>query len=240
MSAQLAAAMMAGSTSNAKGAHAMEPKEILETTRRLIREHANGDPDKWWYANRFVFARLNLDERKTKSAIKQKLLKARAGCRGCDQAFDSARNVHLHRLDGDRAYSEVNCALMHRDCHEKLHSGREAVESTSGREPTVTKWSKRYEDKLFTYWWDIAPSPAAALDNLEAVEFAKKDTQERCVVSTDTLRQFLTPERQTSRGAGNWGIKVLKDRPDELAFDPGTASREWRFLPVVWLEDTED
>ena len=26
-----------------------------------------GDPDKWWYANRFVFARLMLDERKTKS-----------------------------------------------------------------------------------------------------------------------------------------------------------------------------
>ena len=218
----------------------MEPKEILETTRRLIREYAGGDLDKWWYANRFVFARLMLDERKTKSAIKQRLLNAGAACHGCGKAFDSVRDVHLHRLDRDRAYSQVNCALMHRSCHEQLHASHEAAESTSGREPTITKWSKRYEDKPFTYWWDIAPPQAAALDNLEAIEFAKKDTQERCVVSTDTLRQFLTPERQTSRGAGNWGIKVLKDRPDELAFEPGTGSRKWRFLPVVWLEDSED
>ena len=218
----------------------MEPKDILDTTRRLILEHAGDDLDKWWYANRFVFARLQLDERKTKSVIKQKLLDAGTACHGCGKTFDSKRNVHLHRLDGDKAYSEANCVLMHGDCHQQLHAGREAAETTSGREPTVTKWSKRYEDKHFTYWWDIAPPQAAGLDSLEAVEFAKKDTRERCIVPTEILKGFLSPERQTSRGAGNWGIKVLNERPDELAFEPGAGSREWEFLPVVWLEDAED
>ena len=47
----------------------MNPEEILAHTRKLISEHADNDPDKWWYANRFVFARLMLDERKTKSGV---------------------------------------------------------------------------------------------------------------------------------------------------------------------------
>jgi len=218
----------------------MEPREILETTRRLILEHAGDDPDKWWYANRFVFARLQLDERKTKSAIKRNLLDAGMPCHGCGKTLDSKRNVHLHRLDGDKAYSEANCVLMHANCHQQLHAAREPAETASGRDPTVTKWSKRYEDKPFTYWWDITPPQAAGLDSLEAVEFAKKDTQERCVVPTEALKPFLSSDRQTSRGVGNWGIRVLEERPDELAFEPGAASREWKFLPVVWLEEAED
>jgi len=44
----------------------MDPQKILEQTRELIGRYANGDDGKWFYANRFVFARLGLDERKTK------------------------------------------------------------------------------------------------------------------------------------------------------------------------------
>ena len=58
----------------------MEPNEILENVRQLIVEHSDGDPDKWWYANRFVFARLMLDERKTKSGVKKRLFAAKAAC----------------------------------------------------------------------------------------------------------------------------------------------------------------
>ncbi len=81
---------------------------------------------------------------------------------------------------------------------------------------------------------------ATDLDSLDAVEFAKKDVVERCVVPVEALRGFLTPERQTTRGQGNWGIKILKDRPDELAFEPGTGGGKWRFLPVVWLCEADD
>lgn len=47
----------------------MKPEEILAHVRQLIQEHASNDPDEWWYANRYVFARLNLDERKTKTDL---------------------------------------------------------------------------------------------------------------------------------------------------------------------------
>ncbi len=218
----------------------MEPKEILEATRRLIQEHAGDDPDKWWYANRFVFVRLQLDERKTKSTIKKELLDSRATCPQCGKPFSSRSNVHLHRIDGDKAYSRGNCVLMHPECHRQCHAEDAVVERTSPRQPTVTKQSKRYDDRDFTYWWDISPVLAAGLADVEAVEFVKKDTGERAVVPTDTLMPFLTAERKTSRSDGNWGIKVLNDRPDELAFEPGAGNRDWKFLPVTWLEEAED
>jgi len=218
----------------------MEPSEILATTRRMIQEHGGGDPDKWWYANRFVFARLMLDERKTKATIKKKLLDAGAACHGCGQDFDSKRDIHLHRLEGGKAYSEANCVLMHAKCHQKHHSSTKAAEIESPGDPVVTKWSKRYDGKPFTYWWDIAPPLPAGLAELEAIEFAKKDTRQRCIVPSEALTGFLTPERRTSRSSGNWGVKVMKDRPDELAFEPGTGGGKWKFLPVVWLDEEED
>ena len=219
----------------------MTEREILERTRKMISECAGGDADRWWYANRFVFARLQLDERKTKTGVKQKLLDAGCPCHSCGKLFDSRRDVHLHRLDGSKAYSDANCVLMHAECHRHHHATQqEDTPADVVREPTLTKWSKRYDDKLFLYWWDIAPPMASDLDTLDAVEFAKKDTGERCVVPVEALRGFLTPERQTTRGLGNWGIKVLKDRPEELAFEPGTGAGKWRFLPVVWLSEADD
>ncbi len=223
----------------------MTPQEILEQTRRLVSEHAAGDPDRWWYANRFVFARLILDERRTKIGIKKGLLGAGGPCHACGQRFESKRNIHLHRLDDARGYSATNCVLMHGECHQRHHAKHEergsAGESTlAAVQPVICKWSKCYEGKPFTYWWDIAPRLAEALCNLEAFEFGKKDSLERCTVPVDTLRKFLTSARQTSRGAGNWGIKVLKDRPDELAFEPPSHADQWLFLPVTWADDSAE
>ena len=219
----------------------MTEREILRCTREMISEHAGGDADKWWYANRFVFARLQLDERKTKTGVKKKLLDVDGPCHSCGKPFESKRDIHLHRLDGSKAYSEANCVLMHAECHRRHHATQqEDTIADSVREPTLTKWSKRYDDKPFLYWWDIAPSMVDNLDALEAVEFAKKDTGERCVVTVAVLKKFLKPEMQTTRGQGNWGIKVLKDQPDELAFEPGTGSGEWCFMPTVWISEADD
>ena len=219
----------------------MIEREILKRTREMISEHAGGDADKWWYANRFVFARLQLDERKTKTNVKRKLLDASRPCHACGEPFESKRDIHLHRLDGSKAYSDANCVLMHAECHRRHHATQqEDISVGPGREPTLTKQSKRYDDKSFLYWWDIAPPMATDLDTLDAVEFAKKDVVERCVVPVEALREFLTPDRQTTRGQGNWGIKVLKDRPDELAFEPGAGGGNWCFLPVVWLCEADD
>ncbi len=220
----------------------MNPQQILGHVRKLINEHADGDPDKWWYANRYVFARLMLDERKTKTGVKARLFESNARCHGCGRPFERKKGVHLHRLDETKAYSDGNCVLMHSECHEEWHKKsakkREAVPRDTG-DPVLVKASKRYE-KGFLYWWDITPKLLPILDRYEAVAFACKDTGLSCTVPVPELKKHLVPERQTTRGAGNWGIKVLKAREDELAFEPAKGSNEWLYLPAIWTNDAQE
>jgi len=217
----------------------MTPQEILDRTRVLINEYAAGDSDRWWYANRFVFARLQLDERKTKAGIKRELLDTRKPCHSCKQPFSSRRNVHLHRLDSSKGYTRANCVLMHPECHRKWHVER-PNESHGAAHPTQVRKSRRYDDKPFLYWWDITPAQVEAMAPLDAIEFVKKDSGQRCSIPANVLKQYLTPQRQTRRSDGNWGVKVLPDRPDELALEPGTGRNDWVFLPVVWIDEHDD
>ncbi len=225
----------------------MGPADILEKVRSSIKEYAKGDSDKWFYANRYIFARLNLDERKTKTKIKQELLSSEPVCRFCHKSFDSAKGVNLHRLDDNRAYSKDNCALMHPDCHQQYHAQNPTNKKT-GRlrhlaqksvDAVLIKESKRYSNS-FLYWWDISSLLAEDLKRYDAIEFLKKDSGESCVIPTATLKEFFIKRRQTSRGKGNYGIKVLKNQPNELAFEPGVLDRKWLFLPVVWMGKEED
>lgn len=226
----------------------MEPAEILAVTRRMIIEHACGDPDKWFYANRYVFARLQQDELKTKRTVKKDLLARRVDCHRCMRGFDTAKGVHLHRINGAKGYSTANCVLMHRECHQELHAQNPPQRIKQDRsdgvradtEPVLCKWSKRYEGRSFVYWWDMSPQLAQRLGSYEAIEFVRKDTRERCSVSPQEIAPFLTEKRRTSRGKGNWGVRELVQRPDELAFEPPTSSDDWLYLSVVWLSPSED
>lgn len=227
----------------------MNYREILEQARSQIRDYAGEDPDKWWYANRFVFARLQLDERKTKVKIKEEFFNEDRPCYRCKKPFEKRTGVHLHRIDTERGYSRENCALMHPECHRALHS--ESVERSpeieSDGDPTIAvagailrKKSKKYDDGSFVYWWDFTPGTPDKLRRYDSVEFIKKDSGESCSVSPDELQKVLTPERRTSRGTGNWGIKVLRDFPDEIAIEPGQGGGEWVRLPVIWMEREEE
>jgi len=42
-------------------------------------------------------------------------------------------------------------------------------------DPIKKKFSKRYDDKSFTYWWDIPPEFLGEMDNYEAIAFVKND-----------------------------------------------------------------
>jgi len=154
----------------------MNPQDILKQVRKNIRELGGEDPDKWFYANHFVYARLMLDERKTKTNIKQLLCARGNPCHYCGKDFESRKGIHLHRLDENRGYSDDNCVLMHPDCHEKFHAeSPRAQRSGKTRRPFlgkdsneyravkkarsfVSKTSKKYNDKSFLYWWDIWPA----------------------------------------------------------------------------------
>jgi len=230
-----------------KKGDSMEPEDILAEARRRIEEHANGDPDKWWYANRYVFARLMLDERKTKTAIKQRLFDDGQPCHFCGEPFEKKKGIHLHRLDPSCGYSDANCVLMHGDCHEKQHKQAPGKIAKAAGQPAaqpdargiLTKRSKRYEG-AFSYWWDITPALAETLNRYEAIEFVCGDTKASCVVPVSALMPMLTPERQTTRGAGNWEVKVRTDHEDELAFGPGKSKGEWQYVSVTWMDEGED
>ena len=219
----------------------MKPEQILNKVRELIIQHYGDDPDKRWYANRYIFARLALNERKTKTGIKNRLFEANARCHECGRTFGERKGVHLHRLNEAKAYSDRNCVLMHRDCHEACHkksARREKVPCDTG-DPVLTKSSKRYENS-FIYWWDITPNLLSVLDRYETVAFCCKDTGLCCEVEVSELKKYLTPDRQTSRSDGNWGIKVRGGREDELAIEPGKGKKEWLYLPVVWIDEKQE
>ena len=97
--------------------------EILRQVRDLIRDKAKDDagkvdPDAWFKINRWVYARLQLDERRRKYKVKTNLFKKNPKCHYCGKTFDKIKGVELHRLDRSRGYYEDNCVLVHRECHQ--------------------------------------------------------------------------------------------------------------------------
>jgi hypothetical protein len=213
-------------------------KELLEETRERIRTLTNDDPDEWFYANRYVFSRLSLDERKTKTGIK----KALAPCDFCGKVFEIRKDIHIHRRDGERGYSSENCVLMHPECHQKHHkeSPKEAWIKSDVTSDGIfsskfrTKRSCYYSDRKFHYWWDISPNHLDRYKNETGIRFLRDDSDVFTNIEFDILRPFLVDARKTSRGKGNWGVRVLNDRPDELAFEPPAGSKDWMYLPVKW------
>jgi len=153
--------------------------------------------------------------------------------------YKSARPLHLSRqpnLEEDCKWGLPTWVLS--ELRQQI--ARATDQQTDSVSPTKKKYSQRYENKSFIYWWDISPGFLDKIDRYEAVEFVKKDTGERCYVPTAALKGYLTKERQTTRGQGNWGIKVLKDWDGELAFEPGSKSDKWLYLPIVWLNDKQE
>jgi len=99
--------------------------------------------------------------------------------------------------------------------------------------------SKRYEGQGFIYWWDISPGRRADMDDTDTYEFVCKDTGASCAIPVSELLKRLTPDRQTTRGKGNWGVRVLVGHEDELAIEPATRDGQWEFIRVVWQSEDE-
>ncbi|MFP6583184.1 MAG: HNH endonuclease signature motif containing protein [Candidatus Hydrogenedentota bacterium] len=219
-------------------------KELLEETRQRIRELADEDPDEWFYANRYIFERLGLDERKTKTGIKKALFDANEPCDFCGKHFETKKNVHIHRRDSKRAYSSDNCVLMHPECHRDHHkenpneglSNLTMEQEVSSDARYRTKGSCLYDNNRFRYWWDISPNHLERYKNEDGIRFMKDDSGMFCEVSFATLKPFLSEIRRTSRGKGNWGVRVLLEQPEELAFESPSGSKDWKFLSVEWQQ----
>ena len=105
----------------------------------------------------------------------------------------------------------------------------------------VIKRAKRYAPprgiygERFEYWWDLAPGVVARIKEYGKVTFEKKDSGEQCIVDSQTLLKHLTKQRQTSRKAHPWGIRVLVGHPNELAIEPGLGGAGgWEYITVNW------
>ena len=98
-----------------------EANRILQNTRRSISKTAGTDPDRLFLINRYVFQRLQGDERKPHKKLKTALYKANNKCCDCGKKIKELKGVHIHRIDSRKAYSLDNCQLMHPKCHQLLH-----------------------------------------------------------------------------------------------------------------------
>lgn len=95
---------------------------ILNHVRFVLDTVASEDDDLRFKLNRWVFGRLQQDERKTKRPIKKQLWEmGERSCSECGKVFEELKGIELHRKDTDAEYSLENCVLLHRGCHQKVH-----------------------------------------------------------------------------------------------------------------------
>lgn len=210
---------------------------LLKQIRTAIERASKADYDAWFKINRFVWARLQLDERKRKRIIKKALFGRRDVCGHCGEAFSSRSNIDLHRIDPSKGYVQGNCVLLHPSpCHRQVE--RDARRGAAIK--TIRKVSKRHSGKKvygkeYIYWWDIVPG--AAHENLLKAGgrylLIEKDTQKDRHVTASVMRKCLTSERRTTRGKGNWGVRVLSEHPGSLVLEPTRESKGW--LPLRWF-----
>jgi hypothetical protein len=94
---------------------------ILNNARFVISLAAGNDINKQFKLNRWVFSRLMQDEIRVKRPIKQKLWdNGTRTCQACGEKFASLKGVEIHRKDESVGYSEANCELLCRECHQEL------------------------------------------------------------------------------------------------------------------------
>jgi len=95
--------------------------KILHYVRKLIETASNNDEESF-FINRWIFARLQQDERDCKKGIKNQLYDESSKCYVCGKKFKTIKGVHLHRLESKRGYHKDNCVLTHDECHRSLHT----------------------------------------------------------------------------------------------------------------------
>lgn len=93
---------------------------ILNVVRESIKQATKND-NEWFLLNRWIFARLSLDERLTKKKIKENLFKEKSSCSRCGEKFMTVKGVHLHRVNQKEGYHKGNCILLCLKCHNSVH-----------------------------------------------------------------------------------------------------------------------
>jgi len=94
---------------------------ILSQVRSALSQADPEDANLRFKLNRWVYARLQLDERREKPAIKHRLWDGgKWRCPIDGTGAESLKGLDLHRIDPTLGYSVENCVLLHRLCHQRL------------------------------------------------------------------------------------------------------------------------
>jgi hypothetical protein len=95
-------------------------RKIFEHAKTLIMEASGSSADDWFYVNRFVYVRLQLEER-SKKPKKRALFRKQSGkCYLCKEPIENLKDTDIHRLNEKKWYlEEGNAVLVHRTCHQQ-------------------------------------------------------------------------------------------------------------------------
>jgi len=95
-------------------------RRILEHAKALITEASSSSANDWFYINRFVYARLQREERDKKPEKGALSHKQNGKCYLCKKPIENMEDTDIHRLNRDRWYlEEGNSVLVHRTCHQQ-------------------------------------------------------------------------------------------------------------------------
>ena len=98
-------------------------RQILKQVRSQIKEVAEGNPNDWFKINRYVYARLLLDERKGKPKKTDLFDKQKGICWICKKRIDNIKDTDTHRINEELGYDdEGNVVLVHRSCHQRMQA----------------------------------------------------------------------------------------------------------------------
>ncbi len=98
-------------------------KQILEQVRNQIKEVASGNPDDWFKINRYVYARLQHDEKKRKPKKTDLFDKQKGVCWICKERIENIKDTDTHRINEELGYDDANnVVLVHRSCHQRIQA----------------------------------------------------------------------------------------------------------------------
>lgn len=100
-------------------------RAVLQTTREQLKEIAKDDPGLLWALRRYLYVRLQHDERgkpmQRKILKLKKMASQKSLCAVCKKELPE-RGAELDRFNAMAGYTEENTRLVCHDCHRKIQA----------------------------------------------------------------------------------------------------------------------
>ena len=100
-------------------------RQILEQLRKQIKAAAGENSVDRFKINRYVYARLQGDEKKKKPKKADLFDKQKGFCAICKKRISNIKDTDTHRINDKLGYDDINnVELVHRSCHQQIQSNQ--------------------------------------------------------------------------------------------------------------------